>query len=72
LHRLFNFLFRFIVCRIMKCPPVYCVGGQKAYMMMMMMMMMIFTRTRTIAMFYLKCKIVRSCDSFHYLMTINL
>jgi len=23
----------------MKCPPVYCVGGQKAYMMMMMMMM---------------------------------
>jgi len=24
-----NFLFRFIVCSIMKCPPVYCVGGQK-------------------------------------------
>jgi len=22
----------------MKCPPVYCVGGQQAYMMMMMMM----------------------------------
>jgi len=22
----------------MKCPPVSCVGGQKAYMMMMMMM----------------------------------
>jgi len=21
----------------MKCPPVYCVGGQKAYMMMMKM-----------------------------------
>jgi len=34
----------------------------------------IFSRTRTIAMFYLKCKIVRkpTCDSFHYLMTINL
>jgi len=31
----------------------------------------IFTRTRTIAMFYLKCKIIRTCDSFHYLMTIN-
>jgi len=23
----------------MKCLPVYCVGGQKAYMMMMIMMM---------------------------------
>jgi len=33
----------------------------------------IFTRTRIIAMFYiLKCKIVRTCDSFHYSMTINL
>jgi len=32
----------------------------------------IFTRTRTIAMFYLKCKIVRTCDFFHYLTTINL
>jgi len=32
----------------------------------------IFTRTRTIAMFYLKCKIVRTCGSFHYLMAINL
>jgi len=30
----------------------------------------VFTRTRT--MFYLKCKIVCTCDSFHYLMTINL
>jgi len=33
---------------------------------------LIFTRTRTIAKFYLKCKIVRTCDFFHYLMTINL
>jgi len=32
----------------------------------------ILTRTRTIAMFYLKCIIVRTCDFFHYLMTINL
>jgi len=32
----------------------------------------IFTRTRTIAMFYLKCKIVRACDFFHYLTTNNL
>jgi len=32
----------------------------------------IFTRTCTIAIFYLKCKIVRTCDFFHYLMTINL
>ena len=32
----------------------------------------IFTRTRTIAMFYLKCQIVRTCDSFHCLMTIIL
>jgi len=32
----------------------------------------IFTRTRTIAMFYLKFKIVHTCESFHYLMTINL
>jgi len=31
-----------------------------------------FTRTRTIAMFYLQCKIVRTCDLFHYLTTINL
>jgi len=30
------------------------------------------TGTRTIAMFYLKCKIVRTCDFFHYLMTNNL
>ena len=27
----------------------------------------IFTRTRTIAMYYLKSKIVRTCDSFHCL-----
>jgi len=26
----------------------------------------IVIRTRTIAMFYLKCKIVRTCDFFHY------
>jgi len=32
----------------------------------------IFTRTRTMAMFYLKCKIVSTCDLFHYLMAINL
>jgi len=32
----------------------------------------IVTRTRTIAMFYLKCKIVRTCDFFHYLTTNNL
>jgi len=32
----------------------------------------IFTRTRTIAMFYLKYKIVRTRDSFHYSMNINL
>jgi len=32
----------------------------------------IFTRTRTIAIVLLKCKIVRTCDSFHYLMTTNL
>ena len=32
----------------------------------------ILTRTRTIAMFYLKGKIVRTCDSFHCLMTIIL
>jgi len=32
----------------------------------------IFTRTRTIAMLYLKYKFVLTCDSFHYLMTINL
>jgi len=32
----------------------------------------IFTRTRTIAMFYLKCKIVRTCDFVYYLTTINL
>jgi len=28
--------------------------------------------TRNIAMFYLKCKIVPTCDSFHYLTTIYL
>jgi len=32
----------------------------------------IFTRTRTIAMFYLKCKIVLTCDFFYYVTTINL
>jgi len=32
----------------------------------------IFTTTRNIAMFYLKCKIVHTCDFFHYLITINL
>jgi len=32
----------------------------------------IFTRTRIIAMFRWNCKIARTCDSFHYLMTINL
>jgi len=32
----------------------------------------IFTRTRTIAMFYFIYKIVHTCDSFHYLMSINL
>jgi len=32
----------------------------------------IFTRTRTIAMFYLKCKIVRTCDFFPNVATINL
>jgi len=32
----------------------------------------IFIRTRTIAMIYLKCKIVRTCDFFQYLTIINL
>jgi len=32
----------------------------------------LISRTRTIAMFYLKCKNVRTCDSFLNLMTINL
>jgi len=32
----------------------------------------ILTRTRTIAIFFLKCKIVRTCDFFHNLTTINL
>jgi len=32
----------------------------------------IFTRTCTIAMFYLKCKIVHTSDFFHYITTINL
>jgi len=32
----------------------------------------IFTRTRIIALFYLKYNIVRSCDFFHFLMTIKL
>jgi len=32
----------------------------------------ISTRNRTIAIFYIKFKIVRTCDFFHYLTTINL
>jgi len=32
----------------------------------------VLTRTRTIAMFYLKYKIVRTCDFFHYLTATSL